>query len=132
MPNIGNMLSLHYNRVCETSQAQSKGHPGHGRTESGTAALRKAPSDRNNFIGTAKHPNVRSGSITPFRASAIYARIALTTGPSRRWPALPGSATTGKSTFSFDHLVGAGEERYRYLDAERFRGFEIDHQLKLR
>ena len=31
----------------------------------------------------------------------------------------------------FDHLVGAGEQRGRHLDAERLRGLEIDHQLEL-
>src|SRR5215813_6467699 len=29
----------------------------------------------------------------------------------------------------FDHLVGAGEQRYWYFKPERFRGLEIDHQL---
>src|SRR5262245_59905598 len=30
----------------------------------------------------------------------------------------------------FNHLVGAGEQRGRHLDAERFGGLEIDHQLE--
>jgi sugar phosphate isomerase/epimerase len=30
-------------------------------------------------------------------------------------------------TRSFDHLVGAGEQRRWDFDAERIRGFEIDH-----
>jgi hypothetical protein len=30
---------------------------------------------------------------------------------------------------SFDHLVGAGEQRWRHLEAERFGSFEVDYQL---
>ena len=32
----------------------------------------------------------------------------------------------------FDHLVGAGEHGRRHIEAERLRGFEIDHRLVLR
>src|SRR5215208_7794761 len=31
---------------------------------------------------------------------------------------------------SFDHLVGAGEKRWRDGEVERFGGFEIDNKLK--
>src|SRR5262245_42391166 len=32
---------------------------------------------------------------------------------------------------SFDHLVGAGEQRRRHVEAERVGSFEIDYQLVL-
>src|SRR6516162_1665177 len=33
--------------------------------------------------------------------------------------------------FSFDHLVGAGEQRGRHFEAERPRRLKVDHQLEL-
>jgi len=38
---------------------------------------------------------------------------------------------TGKSTL-FDHLVGAGKQRWRDRKPERFRSLEIDDQVELR
>src|SRR5215831_13355674 len=50
-------------------------------------------------------------------------------GDSLRTPVWHLDAARGPSTPSFDHLVGTGEQRRRYLDAERPRGLEVDHQL---
>jgi hypothetical protein len=32
---------------------------------------------------------------------------------------------------SFDHLVGGGEQDGRYGEAQRFSGFEVNHQFEL-
>src|SRR5262252_7192913 len=48
-----------------------------------------------------------------------------------RTPAWHVDAERGPSTPSLNHLVGAGEQRRRYLDAECLRAFHIDHQLEL-
>src|SRR5436189_2369969 len=39
--------------------------------------------------------------------------------------------TSLRLAHSLDHLVGAGEQRRRDFEAERLRGFKIEHQLEL-
>src|SRR5262249_52141718 len=40
-------------------------------------------------------------------------------------------AARGPSTPSFDHLIGAGEQGCRYVEVERLRRLQVDHQLVL-
>src|SRR6516225_4281113 len=40
-------------------------------------------------------------------------------------------AARGPSTPSLDHLVGAGDERWRQVETERLGGFEVEHSFVL-
>src|ERR1700756_5649030 len=57
--------------------------------------------------------------------------------PSGRYPLLGPDfhrldRTSLRLAHSFDHLVGAGEQRRRHVETERIRGFEVDHQFQAR
>jgi hypothetical protein len=41
-----------------------------------------------------------------------------------------GFVPTSEVAFSFDHLIGAGEQRRRHAEAERLRGLQVDSQFE--
>src|SRR4051812_17172730 len=49
--------------------------------------------------------------------------------PLRHWAVMCQYATSRRL---FDHLVGAGEQRWWHFEAECLRGLQIDNELKLR
>src|SRR5262249_51073273 len=60
------------------------------------------------------------------RACSIHVRFSAESGHREVGAALPRCAISGSCEFLLDHRVGAGEKCWRYLDAERLGGLEID------
>jgi hypothetical protein len=54
-----------------------------------------------------------------------------TSGPTLLPDSCSAATTTHGCIVLIDHLVGAGEQRRRHLQAECFRGLEIDYQFEL-
>src|SRR4029079_3858861 len=66
-------------------------------------------------------PNQDSHRGTPYRVATERERL-----PSARRPQI----TQRTRAVSFDHLVGAGENRRRNFKAQRYRGFKADNQVE--
>jgi hypothetical protein len=69
------------------------------------------------------------------RLSALNVRFAPESGPKSDIVLCPLGAITGREQAQqgnplFDHLIGAGDECRRHVEAERPGGFEVDRQLE--
>ena len=63
----------------------------------------------------------------PARTMSASVKVAYAAPPGGRHPQI---FTNRKSADLFDHLVGNGQQRRRYYQAERLCGFEVDDELK--
>src|SRR5262249_22474438 len=83
--------------------------------EVGSAASRKADDDAHRPRAFATRDRAGSAAATVASCKNLRRGSSILNPPSR--------------FTSFDHLVGAGEQRRRNFDAERLGGLEVDHQL---
>jgi hypothetical protein len=75
---------------------------------------------------------VGSGSIAPISRCLEFGPLTLQKRRQSGHRALRMSAITGNRRTSFDHLIGAAEQRERDGETEHLRGLEVDEQLDLR
>ena len=73
----------------------------------------------------------RSGSSTDLRTGLSHVRSSLSNGHANPALACPFGAINGHGRL-FDHLIGAGKQRGRHGEVERFGGLEVDCQLEFR
>ena len=86
-----------------------------------------APLDEHLIQGQSPHHAVALDG-SPLRPEAL----ALLGLPLRRDPHVPVATPCFQTGFSFDHLVGTGEEPVRNREAERRRGLQIDRKAEAR
>jgi hypothetical protein len=84
------------------------------------------------------HWDVRFGSKADIRAAKSHVRFTPNSDRESEIPQKSMSALGQKRTHApqqtaslFDHLFGARDQRLRHGKAERFGGFEVDHQFIL-
>src|SRR5258708_24233440 len=72
--------------------------------------------------------NILLGMLSTEPSTAVHRFLKVCGGAA---PELTFSAGRGRWPVLLDHLVGAGEQRSRDVEAESLRRLEVDHQLEL-
>src|SRR5262245_49286799 len=91
---------------------------------SGIPSFSRSPSVKSDNTSLSIAFSMNTGAYCPnpiFRSHAPTSMVA---------PLISPRAKMKRCAFSFDHLVGAGEKRRWYFEAEGLCGAEIDHQLE--
>ena len=81
--------------------------------------------------GTAAAPLPAISCLGAFRPPAARARGEVRHCRQPKTCTEPAVSSRSKWQSLFDHLVGAGEQRRRHVEAERLGGLEVDDQLEL-
>src|SRR5258705_6900722 len=89
------------------------------------------PCDVRSFVAQSHTPCNRCVRFATTVASG-HATLATKRTLLLTWAGLPPAGSRQLClAHSFDHLVGSGEQRRGHVDAERFRGLDVEDQLEL-